>query len=388
MAHLMEYLGGAAGTAYGNKRIALGHPAAWTGIFSKIHIEFGNENWNSIFEGIDWPIPYGERGNDLFAAAKATPTYSANSGKFDFVLGGQSVYLGRNQEIHNASANHDSLAIAPYLMFQVDNFANNEDLFGSLFAEAESHSTSATTHDGSATALGNYISLQSSTHHVPLSVYEVNLHTTNGSINQATLDSFTPSLGAGLGVSSHMLQMMRGENVLNQMLFSFAQESFTREDGKKVKLWGTIVDHGITNRKRPQFLTAQLANTALQGSMCKTTHEGPNPTWNQSLMNGTQLNNAHYLQSFFLVDGIHRGLIIYNLHRTSSMDVTFSGTHSPQTNVAVNRLTGPAITATNETASNVTITPQSYTNFDPNAPFSLPPYSMTVLKWNIDGTMP
>ena len=386
--HLMEYLGGGAGTPYGAIRSDLGHSAPWTGVFSKIHIEFGNENWNSIFGGIDWPIPYGDRGNDLFAAAKATSEYIANAGMFDFVLGGQSVYLGRNQQIHNASSNHDSFAIAPYMMARVDNFTDNEELFGSLFAEAERHSTMTTMPNGSATALGNYNFLQAPTHPVSLSVYEVNLHTTNGSIDQATLDSFTPSLGAGLGVSSQMLQMMRGEQVLNQMLFSFAQESFNREDGKSVKLWGAIIDNGITNRKRPQFLAAQLANTVLQGSMCTTTHEGSNPTWNQPLMNGSQLNNAHYLQSFFLVDGVHRGLILYNLHRTSSLDVIFSGTNSPQNNVSVKRLTGPAITATNETAANVTITPQSYTNFDPSVPLNLPPYSMTVLKWTTDGSLP
>jgi hypothetical protein len=56
--------------------------------------------------------------------------------------------------------------------------------------------------------------------------------------------------------------------------------------------------------------------------------------------------------------------------------------------ILVNRLTGPAITATNESAANVTITPQSYTNFDPATPFTLPPYSMTVLKWTTDGSTP
>lgn len=388
MAHLMEYLGGGTGTPYGGRRSALGHPAPWTGVFSKIHIEFGNENWNSIFGGIEYPISYGVRGNDLFAVAKASSVYSANPARFNFVLGGQSVYLGRNQQIHNASANHDSFSIAPYMMSRVDNFANNEELYGALFAEAERHSAMTTTPDGSATALGNYNSLQASSHPVALSIYEDNLHTTNGDIDQATLDSFTPSLGAGLGVSSQMLQMMRGMNVVDQMLFSFAQESFRREDNKSVKLWGTIVDHGITNRKRPQFLAAQLANTVLRGSMRRTAHEGSDPTWNQPLLNGAQLDNAHYLQSFFLVDGVRRGLIVYNLHRTSALDVNFSGTHAPRNTVSVNRLTGPAITATNETAANVVITPQSYASFDPNVPFTLPPHSMTVLKWTTDGSPP
>jgi hypothetical protein len=44
MANLMEYLGGPTNTPYGAVRADLGHPAPWTGVFSRIHLEFGNEH--------------------------------------------------------------------------------------------------------------------------------------------------------------------------------------------------------------------------------------------------------------------------------------------------------------------------------------------------------
>jgi hypothetical protein len=46
MANLMQYLGGPTNTAYGLVRANLGHPTPWTSVFSKIHLELGNENWN------------------------------------------------------------------------------------------------------------------------------------------------------------------------------------------------------------------------------------------------------------------------------------------------------------------------------------------------------
>lgn len=53
--------------------------------------------------------------------------------------------------------------------------------------------------------------VQSSAHPVPLALYEVNLHTTDGSMPQATLNIFTPSIGAGIANANHMLMMLRNQ---------------------------------------------------------------------------------------------------------------------------------------------------------------------------------
>ena len=55
-----------------------------------------------------------------------------------------------------------------------------------------------------------------------LAVYEVNLHTTEGSAPQAVLDRLTPSAAAGVAVTGHMLRMMRDHGVRDEMLFSLS----------------------------------------------------------------------------------------------------------------------------------------------------------------------
>ena len=62
-------------------------------------------------------------------------------------------------------------------------------------------------------------------------VYEVNLHTTQGSIPQAILDTFTPSIGAGLAVADHMLIMLRDEKIRDQLIFSLAGYRYQINDG-------------------------------------------------------------------------------------------------------------------------------------------------------------
>ena len=49
MTHLIEYLAGPATSTYGAKRAARGHAAPWTDTFTQIHLELGNEAWNSVF---------------------------------------------------------------------------------------------------------------------------------------------------------------------------------------------------------------------------------------------------------------------------------------------------------------------------------------------------
>jgi alpha-L-arabinofuranosidase len=86
MSNLMDYFGGSTSTVYGAKRAALGQTAPWTTVFGQIHLEFGNEVWNTANPGATMadPASYGKRAGVIFTTAKASPSYSAKS--FDFVL--------------------------------------------------------------------------------------------------------------------------------------------------------------------------------------------------------------------------------------------------------------------------------------------------------------
>jgi len=369
----IEYLAGPSTSPYGAKRAAHGHPAPWTDVFPKIHIEYANESWNPVYLGATlFPADYGQRGNDLFAAIRQSPYFAAS--KFNLILGCQAANPYNTRTTHNASANHDTIALGPYMASQVNDYATNEQLFGSLFAEASWWSKAS---NGFMKITYDWINATSRP--VPFIVYEVNLHTTEGSISQEALNNFTPSVGAGIGVLNHMLNMLRELKIRDQLLFSLAGYKFDRQDGKYALIWGINRDIGVNDRKRPTYLALKLVNEALQGDLVQTTQGGDNPMWNEPLTNRIQIDNVPYLQSFAFVNGGRRAIVIFNLHRTSSLDVTFTGTNAPGGTVTMNRLTSANITDSNEDATNVVTTTQQLTNFDPSQPLTLPPFSMTVL---------
>ena len=375
MRNLIEFLAGAPDTAYGLKRKALGRRAPWTEAFAKIHLEFGNEAWNTSFRGgtIEDPGVYAERANDLFTAARQTAGFSGE--KFDLIVGGQAVDPERNRKMLKTSHAHDTLALAPYQMTKVDVFGTNDQLFGPLLAEPQVINSPH-----------GFMGLNKSvvneqTRPTQLSIYEVNVNTVEGSISQNALDSFIPSLGTGLAVIENMLLSLRDLGIVNQVFWSLPQYSFRRNDGKTVKLYGAVVDMGVTDRKRPQYLALQLANRALKGSMLVTRQSGLNPTWDQPAMNGVPSSNPEAIESFAFSEGTHRALIVLNLMVTGALDVTFAGANAPKGTVDVERLGSPDVRTNNENAENVRIVQTTVERFDPSAPFLLPPHSMTVLEW-------
>jgi hypothetical protein len=383
--NLIEYLAGSSATPYGAKRAALGQTAPWAQVFKKIHLEFGNEAWNGTFKGgsIEYSAPYGAQAQTIFAAMRSNAAYVPAD--FDLVLGGQAAAPGRNLDIQNRCNNNDSFALAPYTMNTVSSYTDNESLYGSTFAEPEQYMSASGTAEGltPGEVYQNYQAIQSSTHPVPLSFYETNLSTTGGSITQQALNTYASSLGAGLMVVDTMLQSLRTFGVVNQELFALPQYEFQRPDGSTVYLWGAVVDMGVTNRKRPQYLALQLANNAISNgaAMLQTVHSGADPTWNQPLVNTVQLNGAHYLQSFAFAQGNNLSTVVFNLHRTATLPVTFSGANAPSGIVQMQQLTSANPTDNNENANVVAIAPSTLTGFNPAAGLSLPPYSMTVLTW-------
>jgi hypothetical protein len=393
MRGLIEYLAGPAGTPYGDLRIARGRAAPWTEAFRRIHLELGNETWNPLFGGgtIEVPEAYGQRGDAIFGTARSSPWFVPE--RFDLILGGQAVWVQRNQSIHDRSSQHDSLALAPYLLGKVDRFAQPEEFYGPLLAEPELIVRPGATcpSDFHCNYMRrNHDAMQASSRPVELSVYEVNLHTTEGAItaDQQALDRYVPSLGAGLAVANHMLLLLRELGIRNQALFALHQFAYTLPNRNTVRLWGTVRDLGATNRRRPQFHALRLANQALHGNLVRTLHRGEDPTWDQPAMNGVVLQGAHYLHSFAFVDGTQRALIVMNLHRTDALAVSFEGPGCPQGTVELRRLSGPSLASSEEDEQELVVGAETLRQFEPEEPLSLPPASMTVLLWETGGALP
>ena len=304
MSDLIEYLAGSPHTHYGAVRASLGQSDPWTTVFPRVHLEFGNEAWNASFRGatLENSTAYGERASALFAVAKRRAGDAASH--LDLIVGGQAVNWERNREILAASRGFDSFAVAPYQMNAIDAAGTQAELFGPMLAEPQAI-TAPTGFMGRNRAL------------LPagkqLTVYEVNVSTTGGAISQSDLDRLIPSLGSGLAVIENMLLTMRDLRVKNQMFWSLPQYMLKRSDGKSVKLFGAVVDMGVTNQKRPVFLAMQLANEAIAGELVDVRQGGGNPAWTQQALNGVPRTAAHFIESFAFRDGERRSLILLNL---------------------------------------------------------------------------
>ena len=381
-AHLIEYLAGAPTTPYGARRAAAGQTEPWTEVFPTIHLEFGNELWNSIFYGavIADPAAYGRRAAQLFAAARNSASFKAD--KFDLILGSFAVNPWWTGEELAHSAHYDSIAVAPYLFAKLVDTTSEEAVFGPMFAEPELIDTRGYMFQQAKAARG-------AARPANLTVYEVGLGTDQGTASQAEVNTFIPSLGGGLTVADHMLLALRDLGVLVQATYSLSGYANTfhnpKDPAELTPLWGMVVDMGgATNLRRPVFLAEQLVNQALLPTMLATRLTGANPVWKQvaNANNDIHLEQAHALQVFAFSDGIRHSLIAINLNRETSLPITFSGDIVPSGHVEVSQLASTHVTDTNEEKDTVRLTHTALDDFKSGTPYPLPPYSMTVLSWS------
>ena len=273
-----------------------------------------------------------------------------------------------NSALLAAAPQANTLAIAPYLMRSVTKWANDDELYGPLMAQPEQMSREGVVQAAQASARGRQ-----------LAVYEVNLHTTEGTAPQAVLDRFTPSAAAGLAVTGHMLRMMREHGIRDQMLFCLPQFRFQREDGTLVRLWGSVVEMGADGRTRPQLLVASLANRVIRGNMVRVEISGENPTSDQPDGNvGVRLKGFHELDAYAFEEGRTHGLIVFNygLHQARRLSLEAPGLKSNQ-NVNLWRINSSGPGASNEATVQVTIKEERFGGTD----LALPPCSMAVLEW-------
>lgn len=382
MSNLMDYFGGSTSTVYGAKRAALGQTEPWTTVFPVIHLEFGNEVWNTSNPGAnmtDAPS-YGKRAGAIFAAAKASPSYSPKS--FDLIQDGFEAVPAWTQAALATSSNYDSVDVAAYIFGDLNDTSSIENIFGPMFANPESVDSvpGGLMQQEAAVAA-------SATPAAKLAIYEENMGTISGSASQAEVNSSIASLGAGLTTADNMLLMLRDLGITTQNMFALpglnAPFSGTNgSDATTSPIWGMVIDMGgPTNLVRPTYLSEQLANSAILPNLLNTSQTGTNPTWNQPYTpNGDfSLNGAHYIQSFAFTDGTKLNVILFNFSRTSALPVNFAGLNAPSGAATISTLTAPVINATNETQQNVAITTTSQ-DLQAGSTLSLPPFSMTVVS--------
>lgn len=391
-ANIMEYLGGPVTTKYGAARAALGHPLPWTQTFPRIHLEYGNEAWNTAFAGaaIADSDAYASRTNVIFQTIRSSKWYSPDH--FNLIADSQAVYPGRTVELLKTMRAADMIDIAPYLFNTFADDSSIEHIFGPMLAQPQVLDDT----------VSGYVQQQAhvtavAEHPVHLAVYEVNTSTTSGTVKQASIDATVPSLGAGLAVIDHELLMLRDLGITLQNTYQLGHGDFPFNNTTGIKnettpTWSAVVDMGgATNRVKPVFLAQQLANEAIRSKMLTTSISGDNPTWNQPHSANDDVDGEHIreLQTFAFADTAGTTLIVLNLSRTSARTVGLAGACAPQGKVKVQMLTSGKITDNNELQENVkTVTREEQNVVPGTSVFTLPPFSMTSFSSINRGCVP
>lgn len=367
------------GHPYALKRAALGQDEPWSEVFSKIHLEFGNELWGAA-SGSD---PFfgasllggkrlGKIANDRFAVLRSGPFYDA--AKLDLIIGGQNGSTGRQAEIMDEATTHDSIALAPYFG-SLDTYNTPENMYYPLFARAiATPLTKAYTSKGI---------IDSYARGTKLHIYEINYHTTGGPAPPSVRDPFVAGASGALALPLYMLSFQRDLGINLQCAFTAAGFSYKYDNSNYVRLWGLLRDIEGTRRKRPTWLGLEMVNKAIFGNMVATAQSGENPTKTAAAVNGlTAPYTFPVINSFAYHDGFDHSAVLFNLDLDAPHSIVLQHLRTPQSVATMHQLAPNDINATNEDAQLVSYTTTELSDFSGAYPMILPPKSLTVLTWS------
>ncbi|NUM54272.1 MAG: choice-of-anchor D domain-containing protein [Candidatus Hydrogenedentes bacterium] len=367
------------GHPYALERAALGQNEPWTTVFSKIHLEYGNELWGAA-SGSD---PFfgasllggkrlGQIAHDRFTILRSGPFF--DDSKFDLIIGGQNGAPARQGEIMDESTAHDSIALAPYFG-ALGTWNTQEEIYYPLFARALATPLSkAYTSKQIVDAYGT---------DTEMSIYEINYHTTGGNIPSSIRDPFTAGASGALALPLYMMCFQRDLGMNLQCAFTASGFSFRDENGDYVRVWGMLRDIEGTRRKRPTWLGVEMVNKAMFGNLVETTHSGAIPTRTIGAINGLpEAQTFPVVNSFAYHDGFDHSVVLYNLDLTLSHSIVLQHARTPQSVATMYQFAPGDINATNEDAQLLDYTTAAITDFGNPYAMTLPSKSLTVLTWS------
>lgn len=248
-------------TFSGQECAGLGHwLAGRAGGFREILLEFGNENWNPLFRpaGIPDPSAHGEAATRCFDRIKreAGPLRA----KLKTVINAQSAnpsYAARTAE---AAGTADIVAVAPYFLHSLGSGLSLEARKAALFAP-EPGGVAELAHRLRGVRLN-------------LAVYEVNLHTVDGSAPPEERAPLLCSAAAGAALVRVMLEALRA-GATRQCAYVLAgyDAQLSHRDGF-VELWGLTRDLTSDDRFRTTGRALVLLNQVVRGTLGRSLGEG------------------------------------------------------------------------------------------------------------------
>jgi hypothetical protein len=219
--------------------------------FREILVEFGNENWNPLFSaaGIQNPARHSEAAARAFyhlrkGAGASVPIHTVINAQYANPAGFEKV-----AQLNAA----DVVAVAPYFAYDLPLKASPDQVDSLLFTSSE-----VPLHQLSSVAGAN---------HKELAVYEVNLHTVNGTAPKAERDQFVLSNAAGSALAKRLIESMLS-GVRRQCVYALTgYDSFTSDGKGLVQLWGVARDLAAAPRLRPTGLAVELLNKSVQSEL-------------------------------------------------------------------------------------------------------------------------
>ena len=385
--NLIQWLSGSSSTPYGAKRAARGQTQPWTSVFPVIYLELGNESWNSITDSNNTgdPVTYGQHANDIFTAAHASGNWPSTgitliADGWNTTTPDAATALFWESHVRSQITVPFMMSEAPYLYGTFNDGGSLEAIYGPLFGEVANF-------DDPVAGLETRLYADLAANGDDMGVYEENIGTVNGYAPQTAMDQMTSTVGSGIAVADHLLQMM-GIGVKPQNLFTLTGVHNITQYGTRTNLWGAVLDiGGSTNIKRPTWLAEQMVNAAVLPTMLQTTQTGM-VTYNQGASQNDYLpaiNNVQNIRSYAFSDGVNTSLVVINMSRTGSTTVALAGV-PVTTPTTVTQLTSANITDANETSQ--LVSPRVLTGKWTPTAFSLPPFSMTTFVWQpLTGTV-
>ncbi len=396
----MEYIGGPAGTKGGDLRIRHGHPKPYTETLKKIHVEPGNEAWNTMFGFIAGGYNGPDYWEGIFTRIKASPHYRET---IVCHAAGQNYSSGMSDEILGWTPSADRYAIAPYQIHQLE----KSDL--ETFRTLEDFARYCTLYPMMSCEFPGMKRQMavSKKHGKEFSVYEVNWHMTGGDVepNNATpkhpevrgmVNAFIPTVPGATAHFNHMLRLLRDFGIKSQCHFTFSGDYFN------VKLWGAVLNMAKgQERHRPAGLALAMVNACMRGDLVETVHATDEPTvtatgaWPgakkvkipgqpRPVAEKTEATRP-CLYSYAFKDGTARSLVLINLDLTQAHEVQLAFPGGAQ-NARSSLLAPRHWSDTNEYdqgdgSIQVAIQDVDLKDFRSGAVLSLPPASLQTIAW-------
>jgi hypothetical protein len=354
--NLMEYLGGAATTAYGAKRVADGHAGSWFADLNGIKFEAGNESWNGIFSPNAYVpfAPYFERAQDMFHDFKTDPLYAANAGKLELIVNGWQWVPWYTEQAIAHVPDADAVDVSAYTGGPNTEMPINQLLGGVMSQQV---------HD-------NAWQLPSTIFGKKVYVYEEAAGELQGTLSAATESAYATSLGAGLAVARNAMQLTRDYGITDQNLFTMFQRGNNLPNGYALGHFGLFTDLTTAGTNmRPVALAAKLLNRA-KGTILASSLTGGWAVDGTSAVGAAATTQA--ADAMVTFDGANLVVTMFNntvadlqntdFHFTLPATIGGKAVTADWSKATFNVLSGPTVASNNETTQTVAIKAGQYSH--------------------------